>query len=94
MLSYDVGGNFGTRNRVYVEFGLVLWASNGIIFMLPTILVQRGFPLTQILIFLLVQALAAATSELPSAAKDSELQSRDASPVDCQASVGLERSAQ
>src|SRR3979490_1580445 len=36
-----------------------LWASNGIIFMLPTILVQRGFPLTQILIFLLVQALAA-----------------------------------
>jgi len=36
-----------------------LWASNGIIFMLPTILVQRGVPLTQILIFLLVQALAA-----------------------------------
>ena len=27
MLSFDVGGNFGTRNRVYVEFGLVLWAS-------------------------------------------------------------------
>ncbi len=27
VLSYDVGGNFGTRNRVYVEFGLVLWAS-------------------------------------------------------------------
>jgi carbon-monoxide dehydrogenase large subunit len=25
--SYDVGGNFGTRNRVFVEFGLVLWAS-------------------------------------------------------------------
>ena len=25
--SYDVGGNFGARNRVYVEFGLVLWAS-------------------------------------------------------------------
>ncbi|MBT5456231.1 MAG: xanthine dehydrogenase family protein molybdopterin-binding subunit, partial [Rhodospirillaceae bacterium] len=23
----DVGGNFGTRNRVYVEFPLVLWAS-------------------------------------------------------------------
>jgi putative MFS transporter len=41
-----------------VSFGF-LWASNGIIFMLPTILVQRGFPLTQILIFLLVQALAA-----------------------------------
>jgi len=27
VLSFDVGGNFGTRNRVYVEFGLVLWAS-------------------------------------------------------------------
>ena len=25
--SYDVGGNFGTRNRVYIEFGLVLWAA-------------------------------------------------------------------
>ena len=30
VLSYDVGGNFGTRNRVYVEFGLVLWASRKI----------------------------------------------------------------
>jgi carbon-monoxide dehydrogenase large subunit len=28
--SYDVGGNFGTRNRVYVEFGLVLWAARKI----------------------------------------------------------------
>ncbi len=27
ILCYDVGGNFGTKNRVYVEFGLVLWAS-------------------------------------------------------------------
>jgi aerobic carbon-monoxide dehydrogenase large subunit len=27
VLSYDVGGNFGTRNRAFVEFGLVLWAS-------------------------------------------------------------------
>ena len=36
-----------------------LWASNGIIFMLPTILRERGFPLNQILIFLLVQAVAA-----------------------------------
>ena len=36
-----------------------LWASNGIIFMLPTILVQRGFGLTQILGFLFVQAVAA-----------------------------------
>ena len=27
VLSLDVGGNFGARNRVYVEFALVLWAS-------------------------------------------------------------------
>lgn len=27
VLSYDVGGNFGAKNRPYVEFGLVLWAS-------------------------------------------------------------------
>src|SRR5262249_44012501 len=27
VLSYDVGGNFGTRNRVFVEFVLVLWAA-------------------------------------------------------------------
>ena len=27
ILCHDVGGNFGTRNRVYVEYGLVLWAS-------------------------------------------------------------------
>lgn len=25
--SFDVGGNFGTRNRTYPEFGLVLWAA-------------------------------------------------------------------
>lgn len=27
MHAYDVGGNFGTRNRCYVEFPLVAWAS-------------------------------------------------------------------
>ncbi len=27
VLSLDVGGNFGSRNRPYVEFGLVLWAA-------------------------------------------------------------------
>lgn len=27
VLTLDVGGNFGTRNRVYVEYGLVLWAA-------------------------------------------------------------------
>ena len=30
VLSYDVGGNFGTRNRVFVEFGLVLWAARNL----------------------------------------------------------------
>lgn len=30
ILSFDVGGNFGTRNRAYVEFGLVMWASKKI----------------------------------------------------------------
>ena len=28
VLSLDVGGNFGARNRVYVEFGLTLWAAH------------------------------------------------------------------
>lgn len=27
VLTLDVGGNFGTRNRVYVEYGLILWAA-------------------------------------------------------------------
>ncbi len=27
VLAFDVGGNFGTRNRVYVEFPLMAWAS-------------------------------------------------------------------
>ncbi len=27
ILSMDVGGNFGSRNRPYIEFGLVLWAA-------------------------------------------------------------------
>jgi MFS transporter, putative metabolite:H+ symporter len=36
-----------------------LWSSNGILFMLPTILTQRGFPLTQAIGFQLVQSLAA-----------------------------------
>ena len=30
VLSCDVGGNYGTRNRVFVEFGLVLWAARKI----------------------------------------------------------------
>ncbi len=31
VLSFDVGGNFGTRNRLYVESGLVLWASRRLV---------------------------------------------------------------
>ena len=27
VMSFDVGGNFGTRNRLYVEYGLVAWAA-------------------------------------------------------------------
>lgn len=27
VISLDVGGNFGSKNRVYVEFGLILWAA-------------------------------------------------------------------
>jgi len=27
VITCDVGGNFGSKNRVYVEYGLVLWAS-------------------------------------------------------------------
>jgi carbon-monoxide dehydrogenase large subunit len=27
VIAYDIGGNFGTRNRVYVEFGLAAWAA-------------------------------------------------------------------
>jgi carbon-monoxide dehydrogenase large subunit len=30
VISPDVGGNFGTRNRTFVEFGLVLWAAKKI----------------------------------------------------------------
>ncbi len=41
-----------------VSFGF-LWSSNGILFMLPTILLQRGIPLTRAITFMLVQALSA-----------------------------------
>ena len=41
-----------------VSFGF-LWSSNGILFMLPTILQERGIPLTQAITFMLVQAIAA-----------------------------------
>lgn len=30
VLTFDVGGNFGSKNRVYVEYGLVMWAARKI----------------------------------------------------------------
>ena len=30
LVTHDVGGNFGTKNRPYVEFGLILWAARKI----------------------------------------------------------------
>ena len=30
LVAYDVGGSFGTKNRPYVEFGLILWAARKI----------------------------------------------------------------
>jgi putative MFS transporter len=49
----------GRRRRTIllwiVSFGF-LWSSNGILFMLPTIMTQRGLPLSQALVFQLVQA--------------------------------------
>ena len=41
-----------------VSFGF-MWANNGILFMLPTILGQRGIPLSQAITFMLIQAVAA-----------------------------------
>lgn len=40
-----------------VSFGF-FWASNGILFMLPLILQERGIPLTQAITFMLVQAIS------------------------------------
>src|SRR5262249_19998252 len=39
-----------------VSFGF-FWSSNGILFMLPTILTQQGIPLTQAIAYQLVQAI-------------------------------------
>ncbi|MFL5069566.1 MAG: MFS transporter [Xanthobacteraceae bacterium] len=52
----------GRRTRtilLWIVSFCFLWSSNGILFMLPTILTQRGIPLTQAITFQLVQALAA-----------------------------------
>lgn len=52
----------GRRRRtilLWIVSFCFLWSSNGILFMLPTILVQRGFPLSEAILFQLVQAIAA-----------------------------------
>lgn len=49
----------GRRRRtilLWIVSFCFLWSSNGILFMLPTIMVQRGLPLTQALTFQLIQA--------------------------------------
>lgn len=52
----------GRRRRTIllwiVSFGF-LWSSNGILFMLPTILTERGMPLTQVIWLVLVQSICA-----------------------------------
>ena len=52
----------GRRKRtilLWIVSFCFLWSSNGILFMLPTILTQRGIPLSQAIGFQLVQSLAA-----------------------------------
>jgi MFS transporter, putative metabolite:H+ symporter len=52
----------GRRRRtilLWIVSFCFLWSSNGILFMLPTILTQRGFPLSEAILFQLVQAGAA-----------------------------------
>ncbi len=52
----------GRRRRtilLWIVSFCFLWSSNGILFMLPTILTQRGLPLSQAILFQLVQATAA-----------------------------------
>jgi len=52
----------GRRRRtilLWIVSFCFLWSSNGILFMLPTILTQRGLPLSEAILFQLVQASAA-----------------------------------
>jgi MFS transporter, putative metabolite:H+ symporter len=52
----------GRRRRtilLWIVSFCFLWSSNGILFMLPTILTQRGLPLSEAILFQLVQAGAA-----------------------------------
>lgn len=50
-------GRRKTTILVWIVSFCFLWASNGILFMLPTILLARGIPLTHAIMFLLVQAI-------------------------------------
>jgi MFS transporter, putative metabolite:H+ symporter len=53
------GGRATRTVLLWIVSFCFLWSSNGILFMLPTILTQRGLPLSQALILQLVQACAA-----------------------------------
>jgi MFS transporter, putative metabolite:H+ symporter len=52
-------GRAGRTILLWIVSFCFLWSSNGILFMLPTILTQRGMPLSQALTLQLVQASAA-----------------------------------
>ena len=51
------GGRAPRTALLWIVSFCFLWSSNGILFMLPTILQQRGIPLTQAISFMLVQAI-------------------------------------
>lgn len=51
------GGRASRTTLLWIVSFCFLWSSNGILFMLPTILTQRGFPLSQAITFQLVQAI-------------------------------------
>jgi putative MFS transporter len=51
------GGRATRTILLWIVSFCFLWSSNGILFMLPTILQERGIPLTQAITFMLVQAI-------------------------------------
>src|SRR5258708_4037904 len=59
LLPRCAGGRARRTVLLWIVSFCFLWSSNGILFMLPTILTQRGMPLSQALVLQLVQASAA-----------------------------------
>jgi putative MFS transporter len=51
------GGRATRTILLWIVSFCFLWSSNGILFMLPTILQERGIPLTQAITFMLIQAI-------------------------------------